>query len=269
MTRFICVTCGTQFSESASPPPACPICRDERQYVGWNGQAWTTLDEVRARHTLAFSEEDEGVTGIGVTPHFGIGQRALLVRTGAGNILWDCVTLVNQDAVQRITALGGLAAIAISHPHYYSAMGEWSDAFGGVPIHLHAADRQWVMREHPAIRYFEGDTLAIGPGVSLIRCGGHFAGATVMHVARAAGGAGAVFAGDVIAVNMDRASVTFMYSYPNAIPLGATAIRRIADVMAPFRFERIFGAFARRNVMADGRVAFDRSVTRYLKAIGT
>ena len=55
-------------------------------------------------------------------PAFGIGQRALLVRTREGNILWDCVSLIDSDTVALIKALGGIYAIAISHPHYYTSM---------------------------------------------------------------------------------------------------------------------------------------------------
>jgi hypothetical protein len=268
MTPFICVTCGTQFSESPAPPATCPICTDDRQFVGWEGQAWTTLEKMRKRHELRFETEDDAVTGIAIEPHFGIGQRALLVQTPSGNVLWDCVALVDGDAVRKIEALGGLKALAISHPHYYTVMAEWSDAFGGMPVYLHEDDREWVMRPHRAIVHWKGDAHALAPGLTLIRCGGHFPGATVMHWAEGADGRGALFAGDVIAVNLDRASVSFMHSFPNYIPLDAGAVRRIAEVMAPYRFERIFGAFARRNVMADGRAVFERSVARYLKAIG-
>ncbi|MBV9518837.1 MAG: MBL fold metallo-hydrolase [Hyphomicrobiales bacterium] len=268
MLAFICVTCGTQFSQTEAPPSLCPICTDDRQFVGWEGQAWTTLEKLRATHKLRFEEEDDGVTGIGIEPHFGIGQRALFVQTPRGNVLWDCVALVNEEAIRRIEAAGGLEAIAISHPHYYTVMAEWSDAFGGVPIYLHDDDRKWVMREPRTIAYWKGDAHEIAPGMTLIRCGGHFPGATVMHWAQGAKGQGAVFAGDVIAVNMDRASASFMHSFPNYMPLDASAVRHIAEIMRPYRFEKIFGAFARRNVMAEGRAVFERSIARYLKAIG-
>jgi hypothetical protein len=46
MSHYICTTCGTQHAESEAPPGRCVICEDERQYVGWQGQLWTTLDDV-------------------------------------------------------------------------------------------------------------------------------------------------------------------------------------------------------------------------------
>src|SRR6478735_4767450 len=90
---FICVTCGTQFDATVGPPPDCPICLDERQYVGADGQEWTTLEEMRRgdwRNEIR--EQDPGLVGIGTEPKFAIGQRALLVRSPAGNILWDCIS---------------------------------------------------------------------------------------------------------------------------------------------------------------------------------
>src|ERR671923_110458 len=94
MPKFICVTCGSQFAESTEPPLRCPICQDERQYVGWNGQQWTTLEELRRNRRNEIREEEPGLVGIGTTPHFAIGQRALLVRSPSGNVLWDCISLI-------------------------------------------------------------------------------------------------------------------------------------------------------------------------------
>ncbi len=131
MTLSICVTCGTQFAASASPPASCPICSDDRQFVGWDGQAWTTLEDLRATHRLRFDGEGEGITGIGIEPHFAIGQRALLVRTAQGNVLWDCVILVDDEAVGKIRALGGLKAIATLPPPLLHGHGRMERGFLG------------------------------------------------------------------------------------------------------------------------------------------
>ena len=161
MPNFTCVQCGTQFAENAAPPARCPICDEERQYIRWDGQAWTTTDELRKTHTLRIADEAERITGIGAEPDFAIRQRALLLQSPAGNVMWDCQAVVTDAGVGEIEQRGGLTAIAISHPHYYSSMVEWSEAFGGVPIYLHADDRQWVMRPSPHIVHWEGETLAI------------------------------------------------------------------------------------------------------------
>src|SRR6478735_9631375 len=141
-----------------------------------------------ARYPRATTFQQLPAVGIGTVPKFSIGQRALLLRAPDGNILWDCIPFIDAATVEIVKGLGGVAAIAISHPHYYSTMVEWSHAFGAVPIHLHAADRQWIMRPDPCIRLWDGDTLPLASGVTLVRCGGHFAGGTVLHWA--AGGEG-------------------------------------------------------------------------------
>lgn len=266
MTEYICVTCGTQFAATQEPPTYCPICEDERQYVGHNGQQWTTLAELQRGHHNTIKEEEPQLTGIGTEERFAIGQRALLVQAPDGNILWDCISLIDDATVAAVQALGGIKAIAISHPHYYSSMVEWSRTFDA-PIYLHAADQQWVMRPDPAIIVWEGETQPLGDGLTLIRCGGHFAGGTVLHWAAGAGGRGTLLTGDIINVVQDRRYVSFMYSYPNLIPLPATAIRRIVQAMEPYELDRIYSAWFGTVVAADGKAAVRRSAERYIRAI--
>jgi glyoxylase-like metal-dependent hydrolase (beta-lactamase superfamily II) len=267
----ICVTCGTQFAATA-PPQSCPICEDERQFVGWAGQEWTTLEDLRVRYRLALKDEGDGLLGIGTEPKFAIGQRALLAparvhdRPGR-NVLWDCISLIDGAAIRVVEGLGGVAAIAISHPHYYSSMVEWSQAFGGAPIYLHEDDREWVMRPDPAIVFWEGDTLELGPGLTLLRLGGHFAGAQVLHWADGADSRGVLLAGDILQVVQDRRFVSFMYSYPNYIPLPAAAVRRMLTLLEPYPFERVYGAWFGAVVGAHAKEAVRRSAERYIRAL--
>jgi hypothetical protein len=270
----ICITCGTQFAESEGPPERCPICDDERQYVGWAGQGWTTLEALCARHRLALRDEGDGLLGIGTEPKFAIGQRALLVpapaRDGPGsNVLWDCISLIDRAAIRVVEAQGGLGAIAISHPHYYASMVEWSRAFGGAPIYLHGDDRQWVMRPDPAVVFWEGDALEIGDGLTLLRLGGHFAGGQVLHWAGGAADQGVLLAGDILQVVQDRRFVSFMYSYPNSIPLPAVTVRRMVRLLEPYPFERVYGAWFGAVVRADAKRAVQRSAERYVQALET
>ena len=265
--RFICRQCGTQFADSDAPPAVCPVCEDERQYVRWEGQDWLTLDGLRGTHSVRVADEADGVTGFGMVPAFAIDQRALLLQSPAGNVLWDCISLITDDAVAEVEKRGGLTAIAISHPHYYSSMVEWSDAFGGVPIYLHEAERQWVRRPSPAIRFWSGETLVLNPQMTLIRCGGHFPGGQVLHWGKALGGRGALFTGDIVMVTLDRRRVSFMYSFPNYIPLNRAAVEHIAAALEPYAYDAIFGAWWGRVVPADGKAVVARSVARYLEAI--
>ncbi len=267
-TCHVCVTCGVQHGPSPEPAATCAVCEDGRQYVGWDGQRWTTLEALRADHVNRIEEEEPGLTGIGTEPSFAIGQRALLVRTPDGNLLWDCVTLLDDPTVAAVRALGGIAAIAISHPHYYSTMVEWSRTFDA-PVYVHGADERWVMRPDPAVRLWSGDTQPLFGGLTLVRCGGHFPGATICHWPAGAGGEGALLVGDVLQVAQDRRYVSFMYSYPNLVPLPARIVQRIASRVAAYRFDRIYGAWWGRVVACDGRAAVARSAERYVQAIAS
>jgi hypothetical protein len=265
---FLCVTCGTQYPPSDTPPACCPICEDERQYVGLGGQEWIRFDRLQRRFKNIFFQEGPGIWGILTEPKFGIGQRALLIQTGEGNILWDCVSLINDDTVKIVQALGGVFAIAISHPHYYASMIEWSRAFGNVPIYLHEKDREWVQRHDDAIRFWSGETHALGGGLTLIRAGGHFAGFQVLHWAGAEGGSGALFTGDLPQVCPDRRYVSFMYSYPNLIPLSAAEVRRIFAALEPWPFRKLYGAWQGFAVQGDAKHSLRTSAERYLRALG-
>ena len=267
MPHYICVTCGVQHAERASPPAECPICLDERQYVGWDGQRWTTIGAMRGDgYRIEVREQERGLVGIGVAPRFGIGQRALLVQTSGGNVLWDCVGFIDRAAVERIRALGGIHALAFSHPHFYGAMVEWSAAFGGAAINIPLADRAWVMRPDAAIRTWEG-AVELVPGVTLVQCGGHFEGSAVLHWADGASGRGAILVGDTLAVVQDRRYVSFMRSYPNLIPLPAVAVRGVIDAIHPFPFDRIYGGWWDSVVSSDGQIAMERSAERYIRQI--
>ena len=270
MNHHICVTCGAQFPATVDPPPACPICEDERQYVGHQGQQWTTLGQLRDDHHNVVEPVDPGLSGIATEPRFAIGQQAHLIETPAGNLLWNCISLIDDDTVAAVERRGGLAAIAVSHPHFFTGMAEWSRAFGGVPVSVHGDDRTWVTRPDDAIRYWQGETAdpLPGSGVTLIRCGGHFPGSCVLHWPAGAGGAGALLTGDTITVVSDRRWVSFMESYPNLVPLGSGAIRRIVAAVEPYSFERLYGGWSRSVVVSDAKEAVRRSAERYLDRIG-
>jgi glyoxylase-like metal-dependent hydrolase (beta-lactamase superfamily II) len=267
MPHFICTTCGTQYANTPEPPATCAICNDDRQYTKITGQQWTTSEKLRVTHRNSLRHEEPQLIGVGMEPHFAIGQRAILVRSPAGNVLWDCVPLMDPALIDLIRAIGGIAAIAISHPHYYSSMVDWSRAFGNAPIYLHAADRQWVMRPDSAIVFWEGATKAIADGLTLIHCGGHFEGGTVLHWRDGAAGQGALLTGDILQVVPDRKHVSFMYSYPNYIPLPAAMVRHIVAAVDGFAFDRVYGAFWDTVIHQDGKAAVRRSAERYIAAM--
>lgn len=264
MDHPICVTCGVQHSTSTE---GCRICEDERQYVGWSGQQWTTLPEMAAGgHTNRVEEVEPGLWGIGTEPRFAIGQRSLLVRTGDGNVLWDAISYVDDATVECLNDLGGVQAISASHPHFYGSIVEWSHAFGGAPIYLPAADREWICREDPAYAFYDEGAEPIR-GVSLIRCGGHFDGSAVVHWAEGANGRGVLLTGDTIQVVLDRRYASFMRSYPNLIPLDPETIRHILARIEPFPYDRIYGGWWDRNILRDASAAVAASASRYIKRV--
>ncbi len=265
MDRFICVACGTQYPDSDEPPATCPICLDPRQYVPSGGQRWTTLTALREDHATAVRDES-GLVGIATEPQFAIGQRALLVPYGASNLLWDCVTLLDDATAERVAALGGIEAIAISHPHYYSAMVDWAERFDA-RILLHAADREWIMRPSPRIDLWPGERHPISGELELIRLGGHFAGGTVCLWRRGAEGRGGLLSGVIVQVVDDRDWVSFMWSYPNLIPLPAREVQRIRRAVQDLTFERVYGAWWHTIVASDAHAKVIRSAERYVAAL--
>ena len=269
MENYICQTCGVQFDATELPPEICPICSDDRQYVPWDGQKWTTPDTVKRYHTNQIKKLEKGIYTLQISPGFGIGQRAIFIQTEKGNILWDCISLVDETTVEILNNLGGIDAIVISHPHFYSAMVEWSKAFNNIPIYLHAKDADFVMRKSENIVFWEGNSLELWENAKLINTGGHFPGATILHLFEPEKNTYSLFAGDIINVESDVKTVSFMYSFPNHIPLPASDIKIIKERMEGIPFERIFGAWYKRNIWENGRAIFDASIERYLKIVGS
>jgi glyoxylase-like metal-dependent hydrolase (beta-lactamase superfamily II) len=263
VSAWICATCGVQHADTPAPPASCEICADERQYVPGDGQRWTTLAELaEAGHRTEVRELEPDLYGIGVRPQFGIGQRALLVRTPDGNVLWDIPGFIDTDAIERVRALGGLVAVTASHPHFYGVQMEWSRAFGGIPVLVPEADLRWVRRPDPVVTPWSGRYQVV-PGVTLVQCGGHFPGSAVLHWAAGAAGRGALLVGDTLSVVADTRYLSFMRSYPNYIPLPERDVERILDRLGGYDYDRIYGGWWSRVVERDGRTAVARSADRY------
>ncbi|SDX77985.1 hypothetical protein SAMN05421504_103819 [Amycolatopsis xylanica] len=246
----------------AAPRADCPICEDDRQWVPESGQQWTDLETLRAgEYRVRAEEEGEGVIGLGAEPRFAIGERALLVKAEGGNFLWDCFAYLDEDVVAKVAELGGITGIAVSHPHYYTTMVEWAHTFD-VPVYLHENDRQWIGRPDPSLELWSGSKLDVAPGLTLLNLGVHFAGGTVMHWDR-----GALFSGDIVQVIPDRSHVGFMYSYPNYIPERPEIVRHAAELLEPYEYEQIYGAWWGAVVRSDGAAIVQKSAQRYLKHV--
>ena len=267
MTAWICATCGNQQADTTAPPRSCAICEDPRQYVGWEGQRWTTLEELAAAgYRSDIRDLEPRLYGVGVAPSFGIGQRGLLIRTAAGNVLWDVPGYMDDAAVRALRPLGGVATISASHPHFYGVMVEWAHAFDA-EIVLPEADHAWIMRPDGAIRLYT-DRATVAPGVTLVTCGGHFPGSAVLVWTEGAEGRGALLAGDTLTVVPDRDWISIMWSYPNLVPLSVATIRSVEATVMGLDFDRIYGGWWGRVVRADAKAKVTASVRRYVEGIG-
>lgn len=266
MPYFICVTCGTQYPESEQPPEHCPICEDERQYVNPNGQQWTTLEALRPNHHIVIETLEPNLYHIKPEPKIGIGQFAHLVRTPNRNVLWDCVPFIDEAAITAINSLGGISAIAISHPHFHTTMVEWSRAFNNAPIYIHEGNKPDVVRPDPAIHYWNSATLPLMDGITLIHCGGHFLGSSVLHWRDGAEGRGVLLTSDTIDIVQDTRYVSFMTSYPNLIPMSPNKVRRIVASIEPFAFDRMYESFG-GILDGDAKTKLHKSADRYIRAI--
>jgi len=275
----ICVTCGMQYDQPLDEPPeSCKICDDPRQYVPATGQSWTSLNHLGSQkfHNIwtqnkhdsrIFSIQSEINTGVnnesftanmhGTSKRqkVGIGQRAVFIQTEHGNVLWDTVPYIDQDFINEVAEKGGLKAIILSHPHFYTTDLEWAAAFN-CPVYLAVEDQEWLCRgddpENPMRKFITNETQEIVPGVTAIKCGGHFPGSLVLHARES------LFLSDTIMIvpsglyHIDRVpgtvSYTFMYSFPNMIPLSPDEILRIWESIKPFEFAVTYGAFPEQDI---------------------
>ncbi|MGC4378851.1 MBL fold metallo-hydrolase [Fictibacillus sp. Mic-4] len=267
MSHFICTTCGVQYPESQKEPAECLICNEERQYVNPSGQEWTTLEAMQQSglYVNEILQEEDGLFSITTKPSFAIGQTAYLIQNEGFNVLWDCITYLDEKTIEEIRRLGGIQAIALSHPHYYSTQVEWAETFNA-PIYIHEDDREWVVRPSDNIIFWSGESFELARGITLHRLGGHFKGGAVLHWESGNQHKGVLLTGDIIQVVADRRWVSFMYSYPNLIPLPAEKVREMADHVKDLSFNRIYNAF-HRVVAERADEAVQKSADRYIKAL--
>lgn len=271
LTKWICCHCGLQYAEQETVPVRCLNCSNERESMSHKMPCWTTLAEMAGKYRNVFTPLGDGVTGICIAPAFGIGPEVFLIQSQAGNVLWDCLAYLDQTTIEQVQALGGLSAIVISHPHMFGSVVEWSHALGKVPVFVHEENRVWMPRPDPVIHWWQGETFQVNPEFKAIRCGGHFPGSSVLHWKSGAAGRGALFTGDTILPVEDRRWVSFMYSYPNLIPLSRCAVEKIVNAISGIDFDRVYGGpmygsgGSRPIVQTDAKNAVLRSAARYIE----
>jgi len=257
----ICATCGTHYPSSADHD-LCPICADDRQYIPEGGQRWTTEAELLSRYSVRTHQLRENVYELEITPAFAISQRAFLILSPQGNILWDCIPLLNEPTVEFIKAHGGLRAIAFSHPHYYSNMNDWADTFD-CPIYIHHRDEQWIFNKGGRVELWRGEEKTLWDGMRLINVGGHFPGSSILHVP-ALSPEGTVFSGDTLVIAPNKKHIAVMYSYPNRMPLPHHEVRRIRQQVEAISFDALYSFMRDLNLTKNVKEILARSMERYL-----
>ncbi|KAL7793825.1 beta-lactamase-like protein [Trichoderma ceciliae] len=264
---LICNACGTQFpTADRSAVKTCHVCDDPRQYVPPSGQSFTTMADARATgHGNEFKpyEHDERLIFIHTVPRFAIGQRAILIRTPQGNILWDCISYIDAETIDRVKRLGGLKAIVISHPHFYSSHIQWARAFR-CPVYTSVEDLRWTTTPSAHRKALTEIDTDIVPGIKAIKLGGHFPGSLVLlfdgrlliadTLMTTPAGIGKW---NVDALGAKRAkppglnSFSFLWSIPNYVPLSADEIHRMWKILKRYEFKATHGLFGGFDIEDD------------------
>ncbi|MEE8104665.1 MAG: MBL fold metallo-hydrolase [Planctomycetota bacterium] len=255
-----CTACGTMYA-AGSAPSHCRMCEDDRQFVPRGGQTWTTKEKLAQTHAVRVNRLHERFYELEVAPRFAIGQRAFLILSEAGNILWDCIPLLDEPTIAFIRAHGGLRAVAISHPHYYSNMRDWAETFD-CPILIHEHDEEWIVDQGDHVNLWASDEKDLWDKMRLINVGGHFPGSTVL-LAPSLSPDGTLFCGDAMFLSASMKHFSIMYSYPNRIPLPVEEARQVGERIESLPFDSIYGFWGYQNLPGNAREVLRSSLARY------
>jgi glyoxylase-like metal-dependent hydrolase (beta-lactamase superfamily II) len=259
--KIICTACGTQYQQTLETKAVCPICLDDRQAVPEKGQSWTNLQELSEGYGVFIKKLHDNLYELKMAPSFAIGQRALLVITPEGNILWDCIALLNEPTIEFIKSKGGLKAITFSHPHYYTTMNEWAEIFN-CPIYIHQKDEQWIFNKGNKVSLWSEVEKELWHGIKLINIGGHFPGSSILHIPFLSK-EGTILCGDTFYISPSKKHAAVMYSYPNRIPLPVAELQRIKNQMASVPFDTLYGFYDYQNIYGNAKHIIEDSLEKY------
>lgn len=260
----ICAACGTQFPLAQPLADLCPICNDDRQYIGDNGQQWTDSDQLKKDHKIRIEPVSENLYSLKIEPGFAIGQRAFLILAPGGNILWDCIPLLDEETISFIKSKGGLKAIAFSHPHFYSNMNDWAEVFD-CPIYIHQSDKEFIFNHGPHIQLWGEDRHQLWDNITLHNIGGHFPGSSVMQVPSLSP-KGSLFCGDTFFIAPSKRFVAVLYSYPNRIMLSRKEFIKLHEKSEGLKFDTMHCAtFDGQSLFGNAHEVFTSSMKNYLE----
>jgi glyoxylase-like metal-dependent hydrolase (beta-lactamase superfamily II) len=255
------------FPADQKVPNLCPICNDDRQFINLNGQSWISSEELKKDHIVKISQLNERLHYLTVKPGFAIGQRTFLLLSQGGNILWDCIPLLNEATKAFIRKHGGLKAIAFSHPHFYSNMNEWAAEFD-CPVYIHENDKSWIFNHGRNVQLWSGNEKALWDDVKLVHVGGHFPGSCMLHISGLSAG-GAMLCGDSLYISRSLRHTAVMFSYPNSIPLLKEDFAAFYEKCSKLKFDTLYGAtFEGQELEGNAREIFTNSMNRYKSIYG-
>lgn len=260
-SRNICKTCGTRYHPDNFDVTKCPICLDERQFVKDGEQYWVSYDEIQQNYLIHINQLRSDVFELKMLPDFAIGQKAHLLITSNGNVLWDCLPFFDKPTADFISAKGGLKLIAISHPHFYGIMDEWAHYFN-CPIYLNSKDENWIMDNQRNIQLWNSDMIEIFPHIHIVNVEGHFPGSSVLFYDQA-NKPGTIFTGDSIYLSRDKKHLSSMYSYPNLIPLKPAILFEVFARIRKLDFDSLYGAFSWQNLEKGAKSIFRHSYEKH------
>jgi len=263
----ICTTCGTKFPYNERVPALCPICNDDRQFINLKGQSWTSEEELKKERSVQIKPINDRLYYLTIKPDFAIGQRAFLLLSPHGNVLWDCIPLLDDAAKEFICRKGGLKAIAFSHPHFYSNMNEWAAEFN-CPVYIHENDKRWIFNYGPDIKLWSGDEKLLWDDLKLVHVGGHFPGSSMLHISNLSA-KGAMLCGDSLYISRSLRHTAVMFSYPNNIPLLKNDFAVFYEKCSKLQFDTLYGAtFEGQDLEGNAYEIFTRSMNRYKSIYG-
>jgi glyoxylase-like metal-dependent hydrolase (beta-lactamase superfamily II) len=260
--RTICTACGTTFPEESTLPDVCPICEDDRQYVPNGVQTWASATDLARDHLVEIRELNQSLYELKLSPEFAIGQRAFLVAAPDGNILWDCIPLLDEAAIEFVRSKGGIRAIALSHPHFYSNMNDWANEFD-CPIYIHEADEQWIFNNSERVELWSGSEKTFWDGVKIHNIGGHFAGSSILHIPFLSP-EGTILCGDTFVVSPSKTHLAVMHSYPNKIPLPISEIEKVRLRMKEIKFDTLHAWHPTQSIEMGAQRILEISLSRYI-----
>ncbi|SEJ29064.1 hypothetical protein SAMN04487995_3995 [Dyadobacter koreensis] len=261
----VCKTCGTQYPADQKLPELCTICNDDRQYITELGQVWIELESLSAQYCTKTTRVRENLYTLKIIPDFAITQRAFLVLSPSGNILWDCIPLLDEATTAFIKSKGGLKAIAFSHPHYYSNMNVWAENFN-CPIYIHENDKNWVMYKSDYLKFWKGYSMSVADS-EIINTGGHFPGSCILKIPGFSD-KGVILSGDTLYISKSKRYVSVMYSFPNHILLSKSEFLSFFDKTKNLEFDTMYGAFEGQNLVGNAKEIFASSMQRYIESYG-